>query len=142
MISRLITKKRVVLSLLILIVVVCISVVLIVMVGTKENTCDYNCSLQDINNNEKFGAGVYFDAMHKNMSDQMRLFLYFDHELSDDEILQVEQIGLEINNESWLPTQSGGFYSGKCKVEDICKLACLDIIKRVTSAEGTMESLD
>jgi len=121
-------------------VYVCMLVVALVFaVNAEPKAATCECTLEDIYGNEKFGGGVDSDAWHKNMSDQMKLFLYFDHELSDDEILQVEQIGLEINNDSWLPTEAGGFYSAECIVENICRLACLDIVKRVTSGEGTIE---
>jgi hypothetical protein len=114
-------------------------VALVFAINAEPEAAPCECTLEDINHNGKF-AGVYFDAMDKNMSDQMHLFLYFGHELSDDEILQVEQIGLDINDDSWLPSQwGGGFYSAVCKVENICKLACLDMVKRVTSAESHME---
>jgi len=118
----------------------CIFVVALVFaINAEPEAAPCECTLQDINNNEKFGGNVYTDAMDKNASDQMFLFLYFDHELSDEEILQVEQIGLEINDDSWLPTKTGGFYSAECTVENICRLACLDIVRRVTSGEGTAE---
>jgi hypothetical protein len=121
-------------------VYVCIFVVALVFaINAEPETAPCECTLEDIRGNEKFGGDVYFDAAEKNISNQMTLFLYFDHELSDDEILQVEQIGLEINNDSWLPTQAGGSYSAECIVENICRLACLDIVKRVTSGEGTIE---
>jgi hypothetical protein len=128
---------------------VCIFVVALVFAINAEPEAapceEYNCSFLDILHNEKFNPNVYIDATYKNNlsdNDQMSLFLYFDHELSDDEILQVEQIGLKINKDSWIPTESGDFFYGaKCPVKNICKLACLDIVKRVTSAESYLEPL-
>lgn len=120
---------------------VCIFVVALVFaINTEPEAAPCECTLEDIIHNEKFNTRVCLHAMDKNASDQMSLFLYFDQELSDEEILQVEQIGLEINNDSWLPSQwGGGSYGAKCKVENICKLACLDMVKKVTSAESYME---
>jgi len=118
---------------------VCILVVALVFaINAEPETATCECALEDIRSDGKF-VGVYSDAIHKSMSDQMHLFLYFDHALSNDEFLQIEQIGLEINNDSWLPTETGGFYSAECTIGNICKLACLDIVKSVSIYPTYME---
>ncbi len=116
---------------------VCIFVVALVFaINTEPESAPCECTLEDINNNEKFGAGVYSDAVDKNISDQMALILYFDRELSHNEILQIEELGLDIDDDSWLPAPAvGGSYTTKCKVENICKLACSNLVKRVVSGE-------
>lgn len=100
------------------------------------------CRLEDIKDNNKFGGLVFMHATKKNVGDNMFLFLHFDHELTDDEIQQIEQLGVIINRNSWIPpagTHPTGFYISRSEIADICKLADLDLVKRVTSAEETYE---
>ena len=94
------------------------------------------CSLEDIRDSEFFSLAFYEAAKRLNPTDVMPLILYVDHELSDDEIQQIEQLGVTVDEDSWITPPEGypwGTYFAKSKVEDICKLIGIDSIFRVIS---------
>ncbi len=106
--------------------------------GCKAKPSIIECDLEDIRDSKKFESLVVMQAMQKNITDEMKLFLYFDHELNNDEIQEIEQLRVTIYKDSWIPPMENhplGFYSAKSKVEDLCRLVNLDLVKRVASGE-------
>jgi hypothetical protein len=96
------------------------------------------CNLEDIRDSEVFEPSVYLDAKGKNPTDEMNLVLYFDHELKNDEIQQMEQLAVTIYDwiPDWIPpvrVRQWHTYGARCKVEDICKLIDVDSIMKVES---------
>jgi len=108
----------------------------------KEGNEIADCKLQNIRESDKFEGSVLLDAMKKSLTDKITLYLYFNHELNNNEINQIEKLGIIIQKESWIPPVGMhplGFYIAESKVSDICKLINVDLVKRVASGEGYLE---
>lgn len=121
------------------IVAICIVVLGCGTSETRPEPIPAECNLEDIRDSQIFLPYVYWYATDKNPTDKTNLVLYFDHELSDDEIRQIEQLGVTVYKDSWIPPVGDHpwhTYPARCKVEDICKLIGLDSLKRVDSGEG------
>ena len=112
---------------------------------TDIATQEASCNPEDIRDSEKFEGLAVMHAMQKDLTDEMNLFLYFDHELSDNEIQKIEKRRITIYKDSWIPPVGAhplGFYSAKTKITDICRLINLDLVKRVVSGEELHEPLE
>jgi hypothetical protein len=100
----------------------------------------YTCTLEDIGKSPKVDNQVLEDIreLNKSMSDKIRLILSCDRAFSKDETKHLGQLGIEID-ESWIPPVLPdfplGMYTARCKVENICEVANLDIVKEIGSGE-------
>jgi len=106
----------------------------------KDYKKEISCNIEDIKNSKKFESLVITQAMQKDITDEIMIYLYFDHKLSDEEVQEIEQFGITIYKDSWIPPMGNhplGFYLAKSKVENICVFDNIDLIKRVASGERT-----
>lgn len=102
----------------------------------------YECTLEDIDDSGKVLGEVvrYIERENIAPSDEIWLFIYFDHELGDEAIEHIEKVsGANIHQNSCIPADAGQVVcSATCKVENICKLIQLDSV--VMIASGSDES--
>jgi len=106
----------------------------------KNYKKEISCDIEDIKNSKKFESLVITQAMQKDITDEITIYLYFNHKLSDEEIQEIEQFGITIYKDSWIPPMENhplGFYLAKSKVENICVFDDIDLIKKVASGERT-----
>ena len=122
---------------------VCILVVVLVFAINVEH---YECTREDIISSDKV-VGVD-EAMHWNnltMTDKIELTLYFDQKPSRDEIHYIEELGVTIHENTWIPPVDQhpyGFYFADCRIEDVCKLIDLELVKRIEWADDELELLN
>ena len=138
--KRLLKSKKVLVALpvIVLIFVSAISLPLFLR-GAK-----YECTLEDIGNCEKQYSALVVDILQGDLqlTDKMSLALYFDHWLNDDEVCDLEKLGVIINWDSWIPPVGVHPYhvcGATCTVENICQLCDLNFVKRIASAEPHVE---
>ena len=100
----------------------------------------YECTLEDIEQIPKLNPvkpDIWLQEM--GMEDQITLVLYFDSKPTDDQIEQLEHLGITIKRHSWCPPVGShplGFYYASCKVVDLCKLLDVQFIERIASGMG------
>lgn len=118
-----------------------IVIALAVSLPLTLKTIARECTIDDIQGNQKFDSSVleYIYESNLKSNDVMSLILYFNHKPTDEEILQIEGLGINISKSTWIPTgleSPVGAYGARANVEDICRLADIDSVVRVQSGES------
>ena len=81
-------------------------------------------------------------AKYRENSAKLAVFVHVKEKMSQTRIGELEQLGLTLFPETWIPPQgsnSTGFYLGEMQVSNIVQLARLSDIVRITSAEVEMK---
>jgi hypothetical protein len=99
----------------------------------------YQCELLDIYSNDKVTESVSIHILYNNMSlsDDMKLDIRVQYNLSanekEDLLESLDNIGVTVEREWRFDFINSSGYYIKCKIEDICRLAEIDVIERIES---------
>ena len=87
---------------------------------------------------KKRDSTLQFLAKYRVNSETLGVFVHMEDEVSRDRIEELQQLGLTLDPESWLPPvdpHPTGFYGGEAQVSQIVQIASLSDIVKLTSAE-------
>lgn len=109
-------------------------------VSTIQCAPKYTCTLEDIDNFSKVQSWVIEDIERKDikLTDEMEIILYFDHRLNSSEVSQMEEVVVVFRRDSeyGMGWPTSWIYSARCVVQDICRLADMDMVMQIGSGEG------
>ena len=99
----------------------------------------YECTLEDIRQEPKVNDIMADISLQDiGLEDVVTLVIYFEEKPTDNQIEQLEHLGITIRRNSWCPPVGAhpwGYYIAYSKVVDICRLIEVECITRVKSGE-------
>jgi hypothetical protein len=128
-------------------VYLCLTIVALTFaINTDKQSEHYECTLEDILSSDKV-EDVYYAMVSNNLSltDEIKLAIYFETKPNEDEILHIEELGVNIYSSSWVPPVGPhpyGLYLADCKIEDICKLIDFESAVRIRWSGSISELLN
>lgn len=126
-------NKKIFYKLILLIFIIAVFSVKFKDKGFKDKACNtYSELIFDIESAD----GGYSD------NTKVSVFIHSDHELNNEEINVIENLGAKVYKDSWIPpvyNHPTGFYNSSIKLGNVCKLNKLPFIKEVNSAMGKVD---
>jgi hypothetical protein len=110
----------------------------------------HDCTLEDMRSSFKLVPIYGYLKNHPELSltDEIDILVYIDPKPTSDEIKQIEQLGITIDSDSWIPPLNvgrwdspWGSYLARCSVENLCALDGEEHIEMVLSVNPPIATI-